>query len=318
MKHRTIQGKKQDTTSFNARIELDVRQNRIRIIPDPKEEGLFYSVLAKQIVNATIGRRPRARKPRLTLKKPRVKRNGGRTVRRGPNVHYSKDLDFSKEEIRRRETRKLIRKMAKKRRLTVREMAVRIQFNDFRKNGLGLIMNHHDNHPYRAVVEAYPKWNLQPWEMKRSPVNIWKIKENRVAATDYVLRRSRKKPGNLTRTDFKEAGLGKLTNKFSLYSLLVDAGYAYSPKEIRAQAKSGMFGQEKLYPWQLYKIPNLFWDSASNRKNATRWLVCTQKDPGVIGTEDFIDRGIGGVLTYHYKNKKGGIREALKEAGFRA
>lgn len=342
-KHRTIQGKRQadqikvrlHLTPANwrraARIWLDdlkekpqtgerepeMTKGKIKIHLNPEDR----KKLAKAAVDITLEEaKKRARKPKINIDRLPAKRKPRKKYNKGPVKYRSKDLDFSKEEIRRRETRKLIRKLAKEKRITTRDMATLIESDDFRKNNLGLVMNHHGGSPYRAVIEAYPKWNLMPWDMKNSPKNLWKSRENRVAAVGFVIRKSHnKKPKNLTREDFINADLETLINKYRVYPLLVDAGYAYSLKEVREHGKSGRFSDEKLYPWQLASAPNSLFKKPVYRRSATKWLVWSMNntDPKDIMGKDFDEKGLQRLLTHYYKEKKGGYKAAFREAGFK-
>jgi hypothetical protein len=304
------------------RREKKVRyQVKVTIEADTKTETLFYSKLAKEMVEQIMGKPKepitRARKPKITLEKPKGKINGRKKSKKGPITYRSKDLDFSMETVRRKETRKLIRKLAKEKGITTREMATQVSFDDFRKNGLGLVMNHHDNSPYKAVSEAYPKWGILPWDMRYGVRHLWKSRENRAAAMNFVLDKYGLSPNEVMWQHFRAAKLLKLVNKCSLYSLLVDAGYAFSQKEVSMHSRKGIFSDESFYPWQLANAPSKFYQDANNCISATRWLVWkVGKNPQNIGVKDFQENGLGGLLPYYYMDGKGGYKAALREAGF--
>ncbi len=294
-------------------------QVKVTIEADSKTETLFYRKLAKEMVEQIMGKpkeRPKRKMPQLKIIKPNSKRKPRRNLKPGPVIYTSKDLDFSKEEIRRKETRKLIRRLAKEKGISTREMATHVSFDNFRKNGLGLVMSYHDNSPYKAVSEAYPNWGIMPWDMRYGVRHLWKSRENRAAAMNFVLDKYGLSPYEVMWQHFRAAGLLKLVNTCSLYSLLVDAGYAFSKKEVSMHSKKGIFSDELLYPWQLANAPIKFYQDANNCISATRWLVWKLgKNPQDIGVKDFQENGLRGLLPY-YSDGKGGYRAALREAGF--
>ncbi len=97
---------------------------------------------------------------------------------------------------------------------------------DFSSHGLGGLIDHYSRTPYLAVKEAYPELNIQPWEMIITPANIFDSKENRVAATRWLVKGLGKEPREMIQRDFASNGLAGLMNHYndSPYEAMLEAG----------------------------------------------------------------------------------------------
>ena len=291
----------------------------------PRESDRFLKYLAALLADS-IMKGEKARKPQtFTLEKPETKTARKRAAHKGPAVYRSKDVDFSLRENRVRETKALIRKKARKMRVSQREAATMLTRSDFRKNGCGMLAHKLKDSPFRAVAEAVPEFGIMPWEMKTVPKSFWKMKQNRKAATLWLLGREGKGARDITKQDFLDYGMGKMLapkNGKSIYNVLVEAGKAYSPKEIARFSETGAFIEGKAYPWELVNTPHGYFGSAKNRIPATRWLVHTsKKDPKDITYEDFEAAGMRRLVEsgdYPPNDRHGNSRHkaALREAGF--
>ncbi len=207
--------------------------------------------------------------------------------------------------------------------------------DDFNNNGLGGLLSHYyKGSPYLAMVEAGYAYSLDeikehartmqfrndkiyPWEMGQTSGLIYKEKENRIAATKWLIWKLKKEPREITADDFDNNGLSGLLArpeyKSSPYLALVDAGYAYSEDEIKEHARTGEFKTDKIYSWEMNQTSSLFYKKSENRTAATKWLVWKiGKETREITQDDFNNNGLRGLLDHHYKSSP---YEALLEAG---
>ena len=102
---------------------------KVNIETDKKTEQRFFRMLAHEMVEQILKSPQRGRSYGYSLDNPR-KTDGMIPHARGPTVNRSKDLDFSRADVRKKETRKLVRRLAKGRCITMREMAVRTTASD--------------------------------------------------------------------------------------------------------------------------------------------------------------------------------------------
>ncbi len=111
---------------------------------------------------------------------------------------------------------------------------------DFHSNRLGgLLYNYYNNSPYDALKEA--GYELQPWEMLKTPNEFYKQKSNRIAAIRWLVDKLKKEPRGMTREDFFSNCLGGLLYNYyntSPYAALREAGLVTSSDEIH-MCKSG-------------------------------------------------------------------------------
>ncbi len=172
-----------------------------------------------------------------------------------------------------------------------------ITAEDFCSNRLcGLINNYNNHSPYDALTEA--GYVFHPWEMAKTPQNIYDSEKNRVAATTWLVRKLGKDPRDITQEDFYANRLcGLLTDHYSgsPYDALKDAGYAF-------------------HPWEMSVTPRGFYESKKNRVAAITWLVKKlSKESRDMTLEDFRSNRLGGLLSNYYSDIP---YYALKEAGY--
>jgi len=185
---------------------------------------------------------------------------------------------------------------------------------DFYSNRLsGLISHYYEGSPYAALIDA--GYHIKPWEMLSSP-HVYESRENRTAATRWLVKKLKKHSRDITYDDFISNRLGGLLSNYyndSPYEALLEAGYAYSRISSLLQARRGKFRERKIHFWEMSLTPSHFFDSKENRAAATKWLVWKlQKDPRDITANDFSLNRLRGVLPYC----SGGPHAALVEAGY--
>jgi len=175
-----------------------------------------------------------------------------------------------------------------------------ITADDFNKNKLGgLFVKYYHSSPYDAVKEAFPEMGIKPWEMIKTSMGFYNSKENRVAATKWLVEKLKKDPRDLTYDDFKNNGLIGLLHHH----------YDNSPYEAVKEA----FPEMGIKPWEMKITPQGFYQKKENRTAAVKWLAeKLKKDPRDITKEDFYSNRLGGLLVGYYS---GSPYEAVKEAG---
>jgi len=170
---------------------------------------------------------------------------------------------------------------------------------DFESNRLRGLLPYYSGSPHKAVSEAFPEFDIKPWEMIVTPRGFYEEKENRVAAVKWLVKKLDKDLRNVTQEDFHSNRLGGLLN----------AHYSDSPYE----AVSKAFPKLKIKPWEMKETPNRFYKKKENRVKAVKWLVENlDKDPRDITVEDFYFNRLGGLLSHQYSNSP---YKALLEAG---
>ena len=170
-----------------------------------------------------------------------------------------------------------------------------IMQENFRSTRLRGLLSRCNESPYEALTEA--GYQMQPWEMAVTPMGFYESKENRIAATRWLVDKLGKDPRDITKEDFNSNRLRGLLVEYykdSPYAALLEAGY-------------------KFYPWEMKMTPTGVYDSKENRVAAIKWLVQKlKKDPRDITGEAFHTNRLGGLLVEYYKD---GPYEALLEAG---
>src|SRR3989338_1269688 len=212
------------------------------------------------------------------------------------------------------------------------ERVRKITKDDFINNELdGLLISHYKNSPHSALVEAGYAYSeneikehartgefgtdkIYPWEHNQTVHKFYKKSEIRVAAIEWLIWRLKKDPKEINTDDFRNNGLSGLLNHYngSPYAALLEAGYAYSEDEILEHAKKIEFRTDRIYPWELTKMPVELWPNKEIRIAATKWLLWKLKkeEPREITRRDFIKNGLQGLLDRY----DGSPYEALLEA----
>ncbi len=93
-----------------------------------------------------------------------------------------------------------------------KELAARVSWMDFRRAGLGGMLQHvYRNSPYAALSDHFP--DLLPWDMKRVPLNAWVDEAGRQlaqqAVADFLATRgitTKEQASQVTKGDFATAG----------------------------------------------------------------------------------------------------------------
>ena len=207
----------------------------------------------------------------------------------------------------------------------------KIGVKDFRNNGLYSLISFYKSSPYHALVEAGYAYSeediikqartgrfgtdkIYPWEMEKAPQTIYNNKEMRVAAVKWLVWKLKKDAKDIRINEFDDNGLCGLRAHYngSAYHALVEAGYAYSEEDIIKQARTGRFGTDKIYPWEMQIAPSLY-HKKGIRVAAVKWLVWKlKKDVVRITSYDFYNNGFSGLFS-HAKNS---TYHALVEAGY--
>ncbi|MBS3067733.1 hypothetical protein J4450_03455 [Candidatus Micrarchaeota archaeon] len=200
---------------------------------------------------------------------------------------------------------------------------------DFQSN-LGGLLRYYNDSVYSALVDAeyahtteeiltqskigiFNDNKAYPWELERMPFGLWPNKEIRIAATKWLVWKTKKDPREITHKDFNNNRLNGLLNHCEEYAYraLVEAGYVYSEDKIKEHAGTGEFKTEKIYPWEMDPAPHGFYEEKENRIAVIKWLFWkTRKQAKDIIQQDFINNGIATILKYY----NGSPYEALLEA----
>ena len=220
---------------------------------------------------------------------------------------------YNKKEIRVAAVKWLVWKVKK----GIRETS----YDDFYNNGLGgLIGGRYKDSPYLALAEAgyaytedelkkhgekgeFGTEKIYPWEMERSPNRVYNKKETRVAAVKWLIGKVKKEIKEIGHDDFSDHGLRGLIARCnnSVYLALVEGGYAYPEGELNKHAKTGEFGTEKIYPWEMEIAPQGIYQKKRMRVAAVIWLVWkTGINAKELTQKYFEDDGLDGLLTNHY------------------
>lgn len=185
--------------------------------------------------------------------------------------------------------KKALRELVKKLKIDPRDITAKILAD----NGLSGITN--KKGVYAAVIEAFPKQRIKPWEMKRTPAGYFDSEENVIKAVRWVVRKLNKKPQSITAKDLQGLRLGPLIKDGSIYYLV---RLAYPSRDIKA--------------WEMDSVPKGFFNSKTNRITAIKWLVeKTKKEAVNITYGDFQKHGLASLVKKHGDS----VYKTLYEAG---
>ncbi|MBI4680456.1 MAG: hypothetical protein HY753_04425 [Nitrospirae bacterium] len=200
-------------------------------------------------------------------------------------MHQAPQSYWNKKEHRIEAVRWLLQKL--------RKPVTHVTQNDFKKNNLTGLLDKYNNAIYPILYEA--GYNILPWEMHKAPQNFWRIKENRIKATEWLIRKVKKPIQEITQKDFVAHGLTGLINYMKSYILLLkEAGYEIDPLQKAFKPKH--------------------WVNKKNRIDAVRSLVNGVGGiPTKLKSEDFKKHKMGTLFSYYYR---GAVYNALKEAGY--
>ena len=159
---------------------------------------------------------------------------------------------------------------------------------DFKKYGIGTVLNYYNNQQWRALQDA--GYRIEPWELKNLPLNFWASSKNRKEAIKWLLKTTKKKPEELVAKDFMSRGMKQLIVQFGgVYKSLRNAGFKIGRK----------------------RLPNGYWGDRTTRINKIRDLVeKTHKHPNEVIVTDFIENKLLGLLRYYNDSAIGALRDA--------
>lgn len=163
-----------------------------------------------------------------------------------------------------------------------------LQTEDFHK-GLESLLFAYGGSPFKAVSESYPKLNIKPWEMSKTPSNFFDSPENRVKAVKWLVKKIGKDPIDLGISDFVENRLVGLIDFYGRSTF---------------QAVSETFPKRKINAWEMKATPRGFYNEKQNRIVATKWLVRKLKrqkliqSPKDLTKEDFSKNRLYGILEH--------------------
>ncbi|MEW5936778.1 MAG: hypothetical protein AB1665_03040 [Candidatus Thermoplasmatota archaeon] len=161
----------------------------------------------------------------------------------------------------------------------------------FRERGVSALLNYYGHSVFTALRDA--GYDLRPWERHSVQRGYWKAKENRIAATRWMVDKLGGDPRKIKKEDFEREGLASLLSLTGgVLGALTEAGY-------------------DLRPWEGRNVQNGYWAVRENRIAATKWLVASlMKEPSKVTVRDFKLLGLGGLV------RKYGKRRLLAEAGY--
>jgi len=163
---------------------------------------------------------------------------------------------------------------------------------DLRSNNLHGLLMHHRGSTFAILAEAgVLSSDFMPWQSSMHlPNNYWDEKETRVAAINWLLKETKKRPEELIGDDFEAHSISGALRifKYSVYATLLDAGLL--PPGFK--------------PWQMAGgTPKGYWDSADHRKDAVMWLLKrTGKIPETLTGSDFKENSLVGLFSRVYRN----------------
>ncbi len=144
----------------------------------------------------------------------------------------------------------------------------------------------------------------------------WKKREVRIEVVRNFIRIVDKDIREIETTDFYDNFLRGLLTDFydcSCYKALVEANFVYSIERTLKHLEAGKFRDNKLYPWELIRMPFYLWSIENIRIAAVKWLVWkVGKEIKELSKEDFENNGLNGLLAEHYRQ----YYQALVEAGY--
>jgi hypothetical protein len=262
------------------------------------------------------------------IKKPKPEKfSKERILRRTP---YLKEKKYCKEAVE---------FIIKEKRIGVAQITT----NHFEEFGFGQLLKKHGSSVLKVLVFADQAHSLEdaqkhatenkfredkiyPWEIETHVHNnFWKNEVAQKAAFRWMLHKRAtngvpKDPRDVTIADFRKTGLSGLYAAAgnSVHSVEAACGIAYSRKEILNQIKNGKFDPEgrKIYPWELRKVANGFWDNQTNRGCATIWIAENSpegpKQVSQITRKDFVHNG----LLSLYQEYRGNREKMTKDARY--
>ena len=108
-----------------------------------------------------------------------------------------------------------------------------ITAEDFRSKRLGgLFTEYYHSSPHEALIEA--GYEILPWEMVKTPMEVYGSKENRIAAVRWLVDKLKKHPRDITQEDFYSNRLGGLLTHYysnSPYEAILEAGLVTKAEE---------------------------------------------------------------------------------------
>ncbi len=152
-----------------------------------------------------------------------------------------------------------------------KEQAARVSWMDFRRAGLGGMLQHaYHNSPYAALSEHFP--DLLPWDMKRVPLNAWADEAGRQlaqqAVADFLATRgitTKKQASRVTKRDFEAAGLGGML-VLLYHSCPYEALHPHFPD---------------LQPWEMQRAPRGCWMGEEGRQRAEQVIAQFLSEQGI-------------------------------------
>ncbi len=155
-----------------------------------------------------------------------------------------------------------------------------ISADDFKNAGLSRIV---DNNSIVSLLKMV-KPDLKPWQLNKVHEGYWNDPKNVKEAVEWLVEKKvkeGKRIEEINTDDFKDAGLSRILEKNSIFSLL---------KMVKPDLK----------PWDLSQVPHGYWDDPKNVKEAVKWLVEEMAKEGKkieeISARDFIDMRLGTLL----------------------
>jgi hypothetical protein len=172
-----------------------------------------------------------------------------------------------------------------------------ISRNDFIAHKLWGLLSYYKSSTYKALQEA--GFEVDGWGLKRTKYKFWTIKENRVKAIQWLIRKTGKPYKQLTSADFKSFGLSGLLSKYyggSVFKALKESEYNINEFELGPG------------------VPKRYWQDRERRIQVIKKFAQTINKPLTeISQKDFREYGLWGILTSYYNSSP---LLALEDAGF--
>jgi hypothetical protein len=174
----------------------------------------------------------------------------------------------------------------------------KITKNYFIKNKLGgLIRNHYNGSPLKALQEAYPKNRLiqeTPWlikEISQVPLKYWQEKAKRIKAIKWVYEKAKKEKKEIKYSFLEKNGLGGLIYNHYNNSSLKALKEAYPDDPIIQET-----------PWlikELKRVPNDYWIE-ENKIKAIKWVYeKAKKEKKEITIKYLKKNSLIGLITFY-------------------
>jgi len=166
---------------------------------------------------------------------------------------------------------------------------------DFIRNGLSGLLAKYNQSPSAALKDT--GYGVNPLKRKYLPTGYWNKKENRAKPVRDMVKKLNKPLRDITRKDFRDAGLWRLfTYRYnnSIWRALNDAGYTIERTQMRRK-------------------PHGYWNEKENRVNAIKEMFeKIGKDPSDVTGKDFIRSGLTRLLV----RCNGSPSAVLEDAGY--